>query len=146
MLKRSSVVVLAAFALACGQDDRPVLQVGADGSSFQREVVPSTAVGPVAAVPYVMLNRGNATAFVPVCAGRALPALERLVNGSWESYPGPFCIELMPDPPIELRTGQSRHDQVAIVDAGRFRIRVTYAPDARWSKTLYAVSAPFDVR
>ena len=146
LLKRLSIVALAAFAVACGGDDRPVLKVGADGSVFQREVVPSTAVGPIANVPYLIWNRGSATAFIPKCGGRALPVLERLVNGSWESYPAPFCIELIAEPPIELRAGQSRRDQVAIGDAGRFRIRMTYAPDAQSSKNLYAVSVPFDVR
>jgi hypothetical protein len=145
MLKRLSVVILAALALACGGDDRPVLMVGADGASFQREVVPSTAVGPIATVPYVVWNRGGATAFIPKCGGHAQPVLERLVNGSWESYSGWPCIEVMAEPPIELRAGESRRDLVAIGDAGHFRILMTYAPDAQWSKNVYAVSGPFDV-
>ena len=145
MLKRLSVVMLAAVALACGGEDRPVLKVGADGTSFQRETVPSTATSPVATVPYLIWNRGSATAFVPTCGGHALPALERLVNGNWESYSGPICIDVMMETPIELRAGQARRDEVAIGDAGTFRIRMTYAPDAQWSKNLYTVSIPFDV-
>lgn len=146
LLKRLSIVALAAFAVACGGDDRPLLKVGAEGSVFQREVVPSTAVGPIATVPYLIWNRGSATAFIPTCGGHAQPAVEWLVNGNWESYPAPICIELMAEPPIELRAGQSRRDQVAIGDAGRFRIRMKYALDAQRSKNVYAVSGPFDVR
>jgi hypothetical protein len=146
MLKRLSVVILAAFALACSGDDRPLLMVGADGSSFQRQDVPSTGPSPVAYVPYTIWNRGSTTAFIPTCGARALPAIERLVNGSWQSYASGFCIALLPETPLELRTRQSRRDQVAIGDAGRFRIRLPYGDGMQSTTRFDAVSPPFDVQ
>jgi hypothetical protein len=145
LLKRLSVIGLTALTLACG-DDRPVLKVGTNGTSFQRESVPSTAVMPIAYVPYDTWNRGNATAFIPTCGSRVLPVIEKLVNGQWESYASGFCMLSMVMVPLELRAGQTHHDEVAIGDAGRFRIRMPYASDAQLRDHFESVSGSFDVQ
>ena len=143
MLKRLFVVALAALSLAC--DERPVLRVVTNGTSFQRELVPSTASSPIAIVPYDIRNRGNATAFVPTCGTRVLPTVEKLVNGQWESYSSAFCMLSMVMIPLELREGESHHDEVAITEAGHYRLRVPYSSDAQLRNHFDAVSGQFDV-
>jgi hypothetical protein len=145
LLRRLSFVALAALTLACGED-RPVLKVGTNGTSFQREVIPSTAVSPVALVPYDIWNRGNATAFIPTCGTRVLPVIEKQVNGQWESYSSGFCVLSSVMDPLELRAGDTRHDEVAIGEPGRFRIQVPYSSDANLRNRFGAVSGQFDVQ
>ena len=145
MLKRLSIVMLAALAVACG-DDRPLLKVGTAGSSFQRESVPSTSMSPVAYVPYDIRNSGNETAFIPTCGPRTLPVVEKLVNGHWEGYASGFCVMSSLMVPLELRAGESHHDELAIGDAGRFRIRMPYSADAQMRNRFESISARFDVR
>ena len=166
-IQRLSVVALTALTLACGED-RPRLRVAVEGSSFTRQLVPSTSMSPVAYVPYTVTNDGNRTAFLPTCGSRVTPVVEQLVNGHWEAYASGFCIlassPMVPLEPgaaqvrgaapvrlsvvmirLELREGQSHDDQVAIGDAGRFRIRMPYSADAQGSKQFDAVSWQFDV-
>lgn len=47
--------------------------------------------------------------------------------------------------PLELREGESHHDEVAIGDAGRYRLRVSYSSDAQLRNLFEAVSGQFDV-
>jgi hypothetical protein len=145
-LQRSSIVLLTAFALACADGSRPVIKVGTSGTSFQRESVPSTATSPIALVPTMTWNRGNATAFIPTCGTQPLPTVERFVNGSWESYAGGFCAAVMVIAPAELRAGESRNDHVAIGDAGRYRLHVTYWGDAGARDRYETVSDEFTVQ
>ena len=145
LLKRLSVVALTALALACG-DDRPVLRVVSNGTSFQRETTPSTATSPIAIVPYDMWNRGNATAYVATCGTRVLPVIDKLVNGQWESYSSGFCMLSMVMVPLELREGERHHDELAIGEAGRYRIRMPYSSDAQLRNHFETVSGQFDVR
>jgi hypothetical protein len=144
MLKRLSVVILTTIALACG-GDRPILMVGTNGTSFQRELVPSTSVSPVAYVPYDSWNHGNATAFLPTCGARVLPTVEKYVNGQWESYASGFCMLSSVMVPLELREGDTHHDEVAIGEAGHYRIRVSYSSDGQLRNHLESVSGSFDV-
>lgn len=145
MLKRLSVVVLASLAFACGEN-RPILRVVANGTSFQRVVVPSISTVPIAVVPFDMWNRGDATAFVPTCGTRVLPVIEKLVNGRWENYSGGFCMLSMVMVPLELREGQMHHDEVAITEAGRYRLRVSYSSDSQLRNHFEVVSGQFDVQ
>ena len=145
LYKRLAVVVLAALTIACG-DDRPVLRVDTNGTTFQREVTASTATTPMAVVPYDIWNRGDATAFVSTCGTRVLPVIEKLVNGQWESYSGGFCMLSMVMVPLELREGGHHHDELAIGDAGRYRLRVPYSSDAELRNHFESVSGPFDVQ
>jgi len=145
-LQRLSLVVLTALTVACGDDARPVLKVGTNGTSFQRESVPSTATSPIALVPTITWNRGDATAFIPTCGARVLPVVERLVSGSWVPYASGFCAAVMVMAPTELRAGESRNDEVAIGDAGHYRLRVTYWADAGAKERYEAVSGEFDVQ
>lgn len=145
LLKRLAVIALTALTLACG-DDRPILRVAINGTSFQRGAVPSTATTPIAYVPYDIRNRGNATAFIPTCGTRVLPVIEKLVNGQWESYSGGFCMLSIVMVPLELREGQTHHDEVAIGDAGRYRLRVSYSSDSQLRNHFEAVSGQFDVQ
>ena len=145
-LQRVSLFALAALALACGGDDRPLLKVGTSGTSFQREAVPSTATSTIALVPYTTWNRGDATAFIPTCGAQLLPGVEKLVNGSWEPYASGYCAAVMVMAPAELRAGESRNDQVTIGEAGRYRIHVTYWGDAGAKDQYEAVSGEFDVQ
>ena len=145
LLKRLTIVALATLALACGED-RPILRVVTNGTSFQRVVVPSTSTTPIAVVPFDMWNRGDATAFVSTCGTRVLPEIEKLVNGRWESYAGAFCMMSMVMVPLELREGQSHHDDVAITEAGRYRLRVSYSSDAQLRNHFEVVSGEFDVQ
>jgi hypothetical protein len=144
-VKRFPIFAFAAFALACGGDDRPVLNIATDGTSFERGAVPSTAASPIAFVPFVTRNRGNTTAFIPACGERPTAVIERLVRGSWESYSGTFCIDNLISTPLELRAGANRRDEVAIGDAGRFRIRLSYTSDASGSEPRSTASGAFDV-
>lgn len=146
MLQRLFVVTLAALTVACSGEDRPVLGVSVEGTSFQRQSVPSTATSPVAFVPYTTRNRGNASAFIPACGTRPEPVIERLVGGSWQSYASGFCIDVLMETPIELRARDSRRDEVAIGDPGRFRVRLPYSEGSQSSKRFDAVSLPFDVQ
>ena len=144
MLTRLSVVALAALAVACG-GDRPLLKVSTNGTSFQRESVPSTAVSPVAYVPYDSWNHGNATAFLPTCGTRVLPAVEKYVNGQWERYASGFCMLASVMAPLELHEGDTHHDEVAIGEAGQYRIRVSYSSDGQLRNHFESVSGSFDV-
>lgn len=143
LLKRLAVVVLAALSLAC--DERPILRVVTNGTSFQRELTSSTATTPIAVVPYDIRNRGNATAFVATCGTRVLPTVEKLVNGQWENYSSAFCMLSMVMIPLELREGESHHDDVTIGEAGHYRLRVSYSSDAQLRNHFEAVSGQFDV-
>ena len=143
---RLAVVALAALTVACGGDDRPVLKVGTEGTSFQRQLVPTTSVSPVAFVPYNTWNRGNATAFIPACGVRPIVNIERYVGGQWQSYAGIYCMTVMMETPIELRAGASRTDSVAIGEAGRFRIRLPYGESASAGTRFDVVSREFDVQ
>ena len=105
-----------------------------------------TSTIPMAVVPYEMWNRGNATAFISTCGTRVLPVIEKLVNGQWESYSGPFCMLSVVMIPLELREGQSHHDEVAISEAGHYRLRVSYSSDAQLRNHFEAVSGSFDVQ
>lgn len=145
LLERLTIVAVAVLAVACG-DDRPLLKVGTEGTSFQREVVPSTSTWPIAVVPYNTWNRGSATAFIPACGAHASAVVERYVGGSWESYSSLLCIDIMMETPLELPAGKSRRDQVAISEAGHFRIRMPYSADASASHGFDAISRDFDVR
>jgi hypothetical protein len=145
LLKRMTVVALAALTLACGEG-RPNLRVLTNGTSFQRELISSTSTTSIAVVPYDMWNRGDATAFVSTCGTRVLPVIEKLVNGQWESYSSGFCMMSMVMVPLELREGETHHDEVAISEAGRFRIRVPYASDAQLRNHFESVSGQFDVQ
>lgn len=144
MLNRLSVVAVAALTLACGED-RPVLRVTTNGSSFQREVDASTSTLAIAVVPYDIRNRGNATAFVSTCGTRVLPVVEKYENGRWDSYSSGFCMMSMVMIPLELREGESHHEDVAITEAGRYRIRMPYSSDAQLRNRFEAVSGQFDV-
>ena len=144
LLERLTVVALAALAVACG-GDRPILRVVTNGTSFQRASVPSTATTPIAIVPYDMRNRGNATAFVATCGTRVLPVIEKYVNGQWESAFSGYCMMSMVMAPLELREGETHHDDVAISDAGHYRLRVPYSSDAQLRNRFEAVSGEFDV-
>ena len=144
LLRRLTVVALALFAVACA-DDRPVLRLGTEGTSFQRELVPTTSVSPVAFVPFNTWNRGNATAFIPACGTRASAVVDRYVGGSWEQYSSLLCLDVTTETPIELRAGASRRDEVAIGEAGHFRIRVSYSSDASARHGFTAISRDFDV-
>ena len=147
MLSRRLVVIaLTALILACGGEDRPVLKVGTDLTSYTREPIPSTATSPVALVPYNSWNRGSATAFIPACGVHPSAAVERLVAGQWERYASAICIDIMMETPIELRAGESRQDQVAIGEAGHFRLRIPYGAAAGASSSFDAVSREFDVQ
>jgi len=146
LIKRSAVVALAALTLACGGEDRPVLKVGTDLTSYTRESIPSTATSPVALVPYNSWNRGGATAFIPACGVHPSAVVERQVGGQWEMYANALCIDIMMQVPIELRAGESRQDQVAIGEAGHFRISVPYSADRSENSSFYAVSREFDVQ
>lgn len=146
LLKRLTVVALAALTLACG-DDRPVLRVVTNGSSFQRELTSPTATTPIATVPYDIRNRGNATAFISACGTRVLPTIEKLVNGQWEGYASGYCVMMSTVMmPIELREGESHHDEVTISEAGRYRLRVPYSSDAQLRNHFETVSGQFDVQ
>jgi len=146
LVKRSTVVTLVALTLACGGEDRPVLKVGTDLTSYTRETIPSTATSPIALVPYNTWNRGSATAFIPACGVHLSAIVERLVGGHWEMYSSALCIDIMLQTPIELRAGASRQEQVAIGDAGHFRIRIPYRAGASANSSFYAVSREFDVQ
>ena len=145
MLKRLSVATLAALAVACESYPRPVLKVGTNGTSFQREAVPSTPTSPVATIPYNTWNRGDATAFLPACGAHPSAVVERFVGGSWESYASSFCLDFTLQTPIALRAGESRQDEVAIGDAGHFRIRMPFSANASTGDGFNAISADFDV-
>ena len=145
MLNRLSVVLLACLALACGED-RPMLKVTTNGTAFQRQSVPSTSVSPVAYVPYDSWNRGSATAFLPTCGTRVTPVVEKLVNGQWESYASGFCMLSSLMVPLELREGETHHDEVAIGEAGHYRIRVPYSSDAQMRDHFQSLSGTFDVQ
>lgn len=146
-LQRLSLALLAVLALACeGGDPRPILKVGVNGTSFQRETVPSTATSPIAYVPVMTWNRGDATAFLPGCGAKYLPGIEKLVDGSWQPYAVGFCAAVISGTPVELRAGESRNDQVAIGDAGHFRIHVSYWADASGEHRDDALSSEFDVQ
>jgi len=145
-LQRVSLFALAALALACGGEDRPILKVGTNSTSFQRGSVPSTATSAVAFVPFTTWNRGSATAFIPTCGTQLLPGVEKLVNGSWEPYASGYCAAVMVMAPAELRAGESRNDQVTIGEAGHYRIHVTYWADAGAKDRYEAVSGEFDVQ
>jgi hypothetical protein len=145
LIKRLTIVALAALTLACG-DDRPVLRVVTNGTSFQRELTSPTATTPIAVVPYDMRNRGDATAFVSTCGTRVLPEIDKLVNGRWENYSGAFCMMSMVMVPLELREGETHHDDVAISEAGRYRLRVPYSSDAQLRNHFESVSGAFDVQ
>ena len=145
MLKRLSVVMLASLTLAC-REDRPILRVTTNGTSFQRETVPSTATTPIAYVPYDTWNRGDATAFISTCGTRVLPVIEKLVNGRWESYASGFCMMSSVMVPLELREGEIHHDEIAIGEAGQYRLRVPYSSDAQLRNHFESVSGSFDVQ
>lgn len=145
LLKRLTIVTLAALTLAC-REDRPILRLVTNGTSFQRVVVPSTSTTPIAVVPFDMWNRGDATAFVSTCGTRVLPEIEKLANGRWENYSGAFCMMSMVMVPLELREGQSHHDDVAITEAGRYRLRVSYSSDEQLRNHREAISGEFDVQ
>ena len=146
LVKRSAVVAFVALTVACGGEDRPVLKVGTDLTSYTRASIPSTATSPVALVPYNTWNRGSATAFIPACGVHPSAVVERLVGGQWEMYASAICIDIMMETPIELRAGQSRQDQVAIGEAGHFRLRIPYRAAASASSSFDAVSREFDVQ
>ena len=146
LIKRLTVVALTALAVACGGDDRPLLKVGTEGTSFQRQLVPTTSVSPVAFVPYNTWNRGSATAFIPACGAHPTVTIERYAGGKWESYAGTFCIDVMIETPIELRAGASRTDSVAIGEAGHFRIRLPYGESASTGSRFVTLSRDFDVQ
>ena len=96
-------------------------------------------------MPYDIWNHGNATAFIPNCGTHVLPVIETLVNGRWETYSSGFCALSFGMGPIELREGETHHDELAIGDAGRYRIRVPYSADAHLRNRFATVSGPFDV-
>ena len=145
MLKRLSIVMLAALALACG-DDRPSLRVVVQGTSFVRQSVPSTSLSPVAYVPYTVTNYGDRAAFLPTCGSRVVPVVEQLVNGHWESYASGICMLNSLMGPLELDAGRKHQDEVAVGAAGRFRLRVPYTSDAQGTKRFDTISLLFDVQ
>ena len=144
MLKRLAVVAFTTLTLACG-DDRPRLRIVTAGNSFERALIPSTSVSPVAYVPFTITNEGNQTAFLPTCGSRVAPVVEQMVHGHWEAYASGFCILSVVAVPLELAPGKSHDDETAIGAAGHFRIRVPYSSDAQLSKHFDAVSWQFDV-
>lgn len=147
LFQRLALVALTALTLACGGDDRPVLKVGTEGTSFQREAVVSAGLSAnVAFVPYNTWNRGSATAFIPACGAHPTVTIERYTGGKWESYAGTFCIDVMIETPIELRAGASRTDSVAIGEAGHFRIRLPYGENASAGSRFETFSRDFDVQ
>ena len=145
-LQRVSLFALAALALACGGDERPVLKVGTSGTVFQLESVPTMATSGIVTIPYMTWNRGNATAFIPTCDTQEMPTVEKLVNGSWELYFSGACIAVLVTAPVELRAGESRNDQVTIREAGHYRLRLMYWEDASAQHQYDAVSGAFDVQ
>ena len=145
LLQRLTVVALALLTIACGED-RPILRVSTNGTSFQRELVPSTSISPVAYVPYDSWNHGNATAFLPTCGTRVLPVVEKYVKGQWESYASGFCMLSSVMVPLELREGDTHRDEVAIGEAGHYRIRVSYSSDRQLRNHFESVSGSFDVQ
>lgn len=145
MLKRLSTVALCSLVLACGDAAR--VQVATEGSLFVREHADTPSGYAPVSIPYDLTNRGDRTAFVSACGERPSAWIERQVDGHWEQYSGGYCIAVLSMAPIELRGGERRAGlQVAIQDAGTFRIGVTYGEDTSGRRTVSATSAPFEVQ
>jgi hypothetical protein len=141
---RFAVVFLSLLSLACG-DDRPVLRVGTNGTSFELMSVPSSNAFGIAAVPYTTANHGDASAVIPQCGTHPSVVLETLVDGNWQLYASAACVEFTASRPIDLRAGDSRRDEVMIGAPGHYRIRVPYWWDGSPNMSFSAVSNEFDV-
>ena len=143
MLKRLSVVMLAALALACG--DRLSVRVDTEGTVFDRTATPGSTM-PVAVVSYVARNTGDRAAFLPACGQSPMATIERFNGESWEPWSGSACIAIMPMTPIEMQTGNRVQGSVSIMEAGRFRVWLSYADNRSMENVRFAYSEPFDVR
>lgn len=144
MLKRLSVVVLAACTLACS-NEQPVLRVTTEGTSFDRNTVGPNAS--YASVPFDVRNVSDASVWVPACGATVSVVVQRWVALRWSEYSGTMCLAVLPMNPIMLRSGQTTTSAFQIADSGTFRFGVSYTTSAeqrggeRWS-----YSNPFSVR
>ncbi|HWE41743.1 MAG TPA: hypothetical protein VG432_04515 [Gemmatimonadaceae bacterium] len=143
MLKRLFVVMLAALAVACS--DRLSVRVDTAGTVFDRAATIGSTV-PVAVVSYIARNTGDKVAFLPACGQNPVATIERLNGGTWEQWSGGACLAIMPMSPIEMHAGNRVWGSGSIAEAGRFRLRLSYADNARLSGERFAFSEPFDVR
>jgi len=75
-------------------------------------------------VPWVVENRGSATASVPRCGSAALFAVERWENGAWVSARAAVCITSLEMAPLPVAPGDALRGEEKITGAGRYRLRV----------------------
>lgn len=129
MIRRLSVIALAAVALACSGsgDEKPRLEVVTEGSEF---VLGGTGPAPQANVRYTVTNRGSATAFVASCNGHPLVGLEQQTGMEWAQTSAMACLAIYTMDPIALRAGQSITDTYYFHDAGVYRMVLAYSRDA----------------
>jgi len=144
MLKRLFVVMVATFALACS-GDRLGIRIATDGTAFDRGSTPGGTV-PLAGISYTVTNTGNKTVFLPACGASPMATIERFNGAAWEQWSGSACIAILPMVPIDLRSDARIDGSVGISEAGRFRLRLSYADNGSMSPERLAYSNAFDVR
>ena len=144
MLKRVFVVMLASLAIACS-GDRLGIRIATDGTVFDRGPTPGGTVS-LAGVPYSVTNTGDKAAFLPACGESPMAAIERFNGSTWEQYSGSACMAIMPMVPIDLRAGARVGGSMGISEAGRYRLRLSYADNGSMSQERLAYSNAFEVR
>lgn len=143
MLKRLSVVMLAAFALACA-DDEPRLTVTPASGQFIREADAAVPGDFAAIAPYVVANKGGQNAYVATCGDNLDAPIDRLVDGQWTPYPGDYCPTTAVRGTARIAKSRSRMGVTVIPDTGLYRVRVEYVTEN--NAKLTAVSDAFRIR
>jgi len=143
MLKRLSLVVLAACALACA-DDEPRITVTPEGALFTREA-DAAEPGDFAAVPsYVVANEGGQNAYVATCGDNVDAPIDQAVDGQWTQYTASYCPASATRGTARIARSRPRMGLSVIRDAGLYRVRVEYVTES--NAKLTAVSDTFRVR
>jgi len=143
MLKRLSVVVLAAFSLACAEDE-PRITVTMTGAPFTRGADAAQPGDFAAVVSYIVASEGGQNAYVGTCGDNVDAPIDRMVGGQWTPYDNDYCPATAVRGSARIAKNRRRMGMAVIADTGVYRVRVEYVTESNAKST--AVSDTFHVR
>lgn len=139
---RLSVLAATAICAACSTPTTPAssIEVSIPATTFERA---GTLL--VANVPFTVTNGASTSVFLERCGGRVMAAVDKWTAQGWVQYSGDACTGVYSQALLELQPGSSTDAVRAVLDTGKFRLRISTGPASNVAGMWSIASSEFEI-